>query len=104
MLIELGAEMFNPCTTQLENSIEAFLSLDKDLAEMVIHMEYKMNALDLKIDRDWEQFLVLHKPVAGDLRFLLALRKINFDLESIGDYAYGISKFTSELNLVPDRR
>ena len=104
MLIQLGAEMFNLCTRQLENSIEAFHSLDKDLAEMVIHMEYKMNALDLKIDRECEQFLVLHKPVASDLRFVLALRKINYDLESIGDYAFGISKFTLELNILPDRR
>ncbi|GHA37948.1 phosphate transport system regulatory protein PhoU [Salinimicrobium marinum] len=104
VLIQLGTEMFDLCGTQLENSIEAFLNLDKDLAEMVIHMEYKMNALDLKIGRDCEQFLVLHKPVASDLRFVLALRKINFDLESIGDYAFGISKFTLELNMLPDRR
>lgn len=104
MLNHLGAEMFNLCTTQLENSIEAFLSLDKDLAEKVVHMEYRVNALDLKIGRDCEQFLVLHKPVASDLRFVLALRKINFDLEHIGDCAFGISKYTLELNMVPDKK
>ena len=102
MLNLLGEEMFNLCNLQLENSVEAFLSLDKDLAEKVIHMERRVNALDLKIDRDCEQFLALHKPVASDLRFVLALRKINFDLERIGDYAYGISKFTLELNMLPE--
>lgn len=104
MLNHLGLEMFNLCTAQLENSIEAFLSLDKDLAEKVIHMEYRVNALDLKIDRDCEQFLVLHKPVASDLRFVLALRKINFDLEHIGDCAFGISKYTVELDMFPDKK
>ena len=104
MLNVLGAEMFNLCCTQLENSIEAFLSLDKDLAEKVVHMEYRVNAFDLKIDRDCEQFLALHKPVASDLRFVLALRKINFDLERIGDYAFGISKYTLELNMLPEKR
>jgi phosphate transport system protein len=103
MLNQLGAEMFNLSTTQLENSIEAFLSLDKDLAEKVVHMEYRVNALDLKIDRDCEQFLALHKPVASDLRFVLALRKINFDLERIGDCAFGISKYTLELNMLPEK-
>lgn len=104
ILIQLGAEMFNLCRAQLENSIEAFLLLDKDLAEQVIHMEYKINAFNLKIDRDCEQFLVLHKPIASDLRFVLALRKINFDLEGIGDYAFGISKFTLELNMLPNKK
>lgn len=104
MLIQLGTEMFSLCTSQLEHSIEAFLSLDKDLTEKVIRMEYRINALDLRIDRDCEQFLVLHKPVASDLRFVLALRKINFDLEGIGDYAYGISKFTLELDMIPDKK
>lgn len=104
MLNQLGAEMFNLCSMQLENSIEAFLALDKDLAEKVIHMEYRVNALDLKIDRDCEQFLALHKPAASDLRFVLALRKINFDLERIGDYALGISRFTVELEMVPDKK
>lgn len=104
ILNHLGAEMFNLCTAQLENSIEAFLSMDRNLAEKVIHMEYRVNALDLKINRECEHFLALHKPVASDLRFVLALRKINFDLERIGDYAFGISKYTLELNILPEKK
>lgn len=104
MLIQIGAEMFNLCTMQLENSIEAFLTLDKDLAEQTIHLEHRVNVLDLKIDRDCEQFLALHNPVASDLRFALALRKINTELEGIGDCAYGISKYTVELNMLPDKK
>lgn len=103
-LNQSGIEMFNLCRAQLISAREAFLNLDKDLAEKVIRLEHRVNALDLKIDRDCEQFLALHKPVASDLRFVLALRKINFDLERIGDYAYGISKYTVELNTLPGKR
>ena len=85
--------MFDLCKKQLENAREAFLNNDKDLAEEVVRTEARVNALDLKIDRDCERFIALHTPVAGDLRFVLALRKINFDLERIGDHAYGISNF-----------
>lgn len=104
MLIQKGAEMFDLCRMQMENSIEAFLTLDKDLAEQIIHLEYRVNALDLKIDRDCEQFLALHKPVASDLRFVLSLRKINSELEAIAGYAYGISRDTVDLNMLPDKK
>lgn len=85
--------MFELCQKQLENAQEAFLNHDKDLAEEVLHTENRVNALDLRIDRDCERFIALHTPVARDLRFVLAMRKINFDLERIGDHAYGIANF-----------
>src|SRR5690606_35298901 len=88
-----GLEMFDLCKKQLENAREAFLEHDNDLAEEVIRTENRVNALDLKIDKECERFIALHTPVAGDLRFVLALRKINFELERIGDHAYGISNF-----------
>ena len=88
-----GHEMFDLCKKQLENAHEAFLNHDNDLAEEVLRTEARVNALDLKIDRDCERFIALHTQVAGDLRFVLAQRKINFDLERIGDHAYGISNF-----------
>lgn len=90
--------MFSLCKKQLENAREAFLNHDSDLAEEVLHTENRVNALDLKIDRDCERFIALHNPVASDLRFVLALRKINFDLERIGDHAYGISKYIVEVD------
>ncbi|WP_029034985.1 phosphate signaling complex protein PhoU [Salinimicrobium terrae] len=92
-LNQAGLEMLSLCTKQLENAREAFFNHDSDLAEEVLHTENRVNALDLKIDRDCERFIALHNPVASDLRFVLALRKINFDLERVGDHAYGISNY-----------
>ncbi len=97
-LNQAGLEMFSLCKKQLENAREAFLNHDSELAEEVLHTENRVNALDLKIDRDCERFIALHNPVASDLRFVLALRKINFDLERVGDHAYGISKYIVEVD------
>ncbi|WP_324721879.1 phosphate signaling complex protein PhoU [Salinimicrobium sp. HB62] len=103
-LNQAGLEMLNLCTTQLEHAQEAFFKHDSDLAEEVLHTENRVNALDLKIDRDCERFIALHNPVASDLRFVLALRKINFDLERVGDHAYGISNYIVKLDTQIEER
>lgn len=93
LLNESGAEMLAICTSQLAKAKEAFLNHDSDLAEEVIHTETRVNALDLRIEKNCEKFLALYNPVAIDLRFIMAIRKINFDLERMADHAYSISKY-----------
>ncbi len=103
-LNQSGIEMLELCKKQLSNAREAFFNHDSDLAEEVLHTENRVNALDLKIDRDCERFIALHNPVAGDLRFVLALRKINFDLERVGDHAYGISNYIVQVDTPIEQR
>ena len=91
-----GIEMLTLCISQFEKATDAFLNHDSDLAEEVINIETRVNALDLKIENDCENFLALYNPVAIDLRFIMATLKINFDLERIADHAYGISKYIIE--------
>jgi phosphate transport system protein len=55
--------------------------------------ENRVNAYELKIDLDCENFLALYAPVAIDLRFILAVLKINSNLERIGDIAEGIARY-----------
>jgi phosphate transport system protein len=78
---------------QLVKAKEAMLLFDKDLAHEVIAREKRVNAFELKIDRDCENIFALFCPVAVDLRFLLAALKINNNLERIGDIAEGIAKY-----------
>ena len=75
-----GLDMLNLSMSQLEKAKEAFLTHDSDLAEEVINTENRVNALDIKIEKDCEKFIALYNPVAIDLRFIMAIRKINFDL------------------------
>lgn len=93
ILNQAGLEMLSLCQSQLEKAKEAIINNDSDLAEEIIHTENRVNALDLKIEKDCEKFLALYNPVAIDLRFIMAIRKINFDLERIADHAYGIAKY-----------
>jgi len=79
--------------SQLNKAREAMLHFDKDLAREVIQKEKRVNAFELKIDRDCENIFALYCPVAIDLRFLLAVLKINNNLERIGDIAEGICKY-----------
>jgi phosphate transport system protein len=82
--------------SQLNKAKEAMVGFDKDLAREVLIKEKRVNSFELKIDRDCENILALHCPVAVDLRFVLATLKINTNLERIGDIAAGIALFIVE--------
>ena len=86
-------KMWNLVLTQLTKAKEAMLTFNKDLAREVIAKEKRVNAFELKIDRDCENIFALYCPVAVDIRFLLAVLKINNNLERIGDIADGIARY-----------
>ncbi|MFZ7116260.1 MAG: phosphate signaling complex protein PhoU [Bacteroidota bacterium] len=86
-------EMFELVTQQMKKSQLAFIGFDRELAREVNFNEKRVNALELKIDKDCENIFALFNPVAIDLRFVLAVLKINSNLERIGDIADGISRY-----------
>jgi phosphate transport system protein len=98
---ELKKEMINMWVlveSQMEKARQAMIDYDKDLArEVVLKEKKRVNAYELKIDRDCENMFALYQPVAVDLRFLLAVLKINNNLERIGDIADGIARYIIEL-------
>lgn len=85
--------MWQMVISQLYKTREALLEFDKDLAREVVSAEKRVNALELKIDRDCENIFALFNPVAVDLRTVLAILKINNNLERSGDIAEGIAKY-----------
>ena len=87
---------------QLENAFNALRNNDDDLANSVASRERRVNAFELKIDSDIEDFIALYNPVAVDLRFALAMLKINNNLERIGDYADSIARFVARNNLTEE--
>lgn len=86
-------EMWNLVNSQLNIAGEALLSLDSEAATQVLLRERRVNAHELKIDSDCEDAIALYAPVAIDLRFILAVLKINTNLERIADFAEGIARF-----------
>src|SRR5215475_8845359 len=85
--------MWNLVHSQLVKSNIALVNFDKNLAREVVSREKRVNGSELKIDRDCENIFALLTPVAVDLRFVLAVLKINSNLERIGDIAEGIAKY-----------
>ncbi len=65
---------------------------DVSLAEVVLREEPAINELQMEIDDRVMQLLALHQLMAADLRFVLAVARINNDLERIGDQAVNIAQ------------
>lgn len=86
-------EMWTLVYNQLDRAGEAVLTFDRELAEQVKVRERRVNAFELKIDSDIEDVIALYNPVGIDLRFVLAMLKINSNLERLGDFAEGIARF-----------
>ena len=96
-------EMWTLVYNQLERAGDAVLTSDRELAQQVCVCERRVNAFELKIDSDVEDIIALYNPVAIDLRFVLAMLKINNDLERLGDFAEGIARFAlNNLEPMPD--
>ncbi|MCD8177027.1 MAG: phosphate signaling complex protein PhoU [Tannerellaceae bacterium] len=91
------SEIWSLVHQQIYNAGEAMLTGDKELAYKVISRERRVNAFELKIDSDCEDLIALYAPVAVDLRFVLAMYKINTNLERLGDFAESIARFTGNL-------
>lgn len=86
-------EMWTLVYSQIDRAGEAVLTFDSELAQQVKVRERRVNAMELKIDSDVEDIIALYNPVAIDLRFVLAMLKINTNLERLGDFAEGIARF-----------
>jgi phosphate transport system protein len=80
----------------VENSVRdavyAVERRDADLAREVIAGDARIDDAEVAIEEECLKVLALHQPVAGDLRFLVAIIKITNDLERIGDYAVNIAE------------
>ena len=72
-------------------AIKAIETWDSDLAGQIMRMDYEIDELEIEVEEECLKILALHQPVAVDLRFLIAVIKINNDLERIGDEAVNIA-------------
>ncbi len=76
----------------VHQSVHAVLGTDEQLAKNVLEGEDAINELQMEIDDRVVQLLALHQLMAADLRFVLAVSRINNDLERIGDQAVNIAQ------------
>jgi len=90
-------EMADLVCEAISKSVESVKKSDHTLAKKVIEEDDKLDNLEIEIDNLCIKILVTRQPTAVHLRLLLAMLKINTDLERIGDLATNIAKETIKL-------
>jgi phosphate transport system protein len=76
---------------RIRMAIKAIESWDAKLAEEIVKKDYEIDELEIEVEEECLKILALYQPVAVDLRFLIAVIKINNELERIGDEAVNIA-------------
>jgi phosphate transport system protein len=74
----------------IERAIEAYRTGNTTLCAQVDRTEIEINRYEREIDQMALDLLAMEQPMAIDLRFILAVIKINADLERVGDAATNI--------------
>ncbi|HEX5757751.1 MAG TPA: phosphate signaling complex protein PhoU [Thermoanaerobaculia bacterium] len=83
------------------DATQALLDRNTPLARDVVVRDSDIDQLEIEIDEHCHSVLSRKQPTAVDLRFLVAVMKINSDLERIGDSAVNIAQSVQKLNEEP---
>lgn len=67
-------------------------------ADAVVSADNAIDEAEVEIEETAIELLALHQPMAGDLRVLVTILKINNDLERIGDHAVNIAQAAKRLD------
>ena len=82
----------------ISKSITALINRDVALAQRVIASDLDIDRMDVEVEEECLKILALYQPIAADLRFVVAVLKINNDLERMGDLAKNIAKRVAQLS------
>lgn len=88
MIFALGADV----EENFLKAVKALKTRDTKQAEEIIKGDAVIDKQEVDLEEECLKILALHQPVAIDLRFVIAVLKINNDLERIGDLAVNIAE------------
>lgn len=80
--------------SQINRTVRAFVTHDRDLAKEVIEQDAEVNEYELKLEKKSFEIIALQQPVSQDLRTVLTVLKAVSDLERMGDHAVSIAEAT----------
>jgi len=96
-LLYMGAEV----EELLRSAMDSLETRNVKLAQSVVDHDPALDQLEVEIEEECLKILALHQPVAIDLRYVIAVLKINNDLERIGDLAVNIAERAAILASYP---
>jgi len=85
----------------LRLAFEVVTGGDVALAAQVVESDIEIDLAEVDIEEDCLKLLALHQPVAGDLRFIVAVIKINSTLERVGDLAVNVAEHAARMAGTP---
>ncbi|MDJ0887743.1 MAG: phosphate signaling complex protein PhoU, partial [Desulfobacterales bacterium] len=94
MILSLGAMV----EERVRQSWKAIETIDPGIAQQIIRTDHEVDEMEVEIEEECLKIMALHQPVAIDLRFLIAVIKINNDLERIADEAVNIAERVATLD------
>ncbi|MBI9075199.1 MAG: phosphate signaling complex protein PhoU [Desulfatibacillum sp.] len=97
LILSLGATV----EERVRDATKALKDRDLDLAKIVMSSDMEIDEAEVAVEEECLKIIALHQPVAVDLRFLVAVLKINNDLERIGDQAVNIAQRVQSIMKAP---
>lgn len=80
--------------SQINRTVRAFVTNDRDLAKEVIEDDAEVNEYEVKLEKKSFEMIALQQPVSQDLRTVLTVLKAVSDVERMGDHAVAIAQAT----------
>ena len=93
-MLEMGGKV----EQQLSAALDALMKMDSGAAELIVNRDREVNQMEMAIDDECASILARRQPTASDLRLVVAIIKVNTDLERIGDEAAKVAKQTVRLS------
>lgn len=87
-MLEMGGKV----EAQLSAALGAVVEVDSEAAESVVDQDVEVNQMEMAIDQECASIIARRQPTASDLRLVVAIIKVNTDLERIGDEAAKVAK------------
>lgn len=87
-MLEMGGKVEN----QLRTALDSLMKLDSGEAEKIVARDSEVNEMEMAIDDECATIIARRQPTASDLRLVVAIIKVNTDLERIGDEAAKVAK------------
>ena len=88
MILRLGGAV----EENLRGGIKSVVERDAALGSSLCSADEPIDEMEIDVEEECLKILALHQPVAADLRYIVAVLKINSDLERIGDLAVNMGK------------
>lgn len=87
-MLEMGGKV----EQQLQSALDAVIQMDSGLAEQTVSRDSEVNQMEMSIDEECATIIARRQPTASDLRLVVAIIKVNTDLERIGDEAAKVAR------------